>query len=108
MTVSDITFGYGAVWLRCLGASVLVAALSMGPIVPARADAAPPAGAASLDDVAQMDLFNRPASARLDHTLDAVRKRFGHNAIRRGAGGTLRDLDWRGDDLRSVSVDDDR
>ena len=65
-------------------------------------------GVASLDDVAQMDLFSRPASARLDHTLDAVRKRFGHKAIRRGAGGALRDLDWRGDDLRSISVDDDR
>jgi hypothetical protein len=45
MTVCDITFGYGAAWLRCVGASVLVAALWMGPIVPARADAAPPAGA---------------------------------------------------------------
>ncbi|TMF15278.1 MAG: DNA polymerase IV [Chloroflexi bacterium] len=59
-------------------------------------------GVAGLEDVAQMDLFTRPASARLDHTLDAVRKRFGHNAIRRGAGATLRDLDWRGDDLARV------
>ena len=65
-------------------------------------------GVAGLEDVAQMDLFTRPASARLDHTLDAVRKRFGHNAIRRGAGATLRDLDWRGDDLRSISADDDK
>ena len=65
-------------------------------------------GVAGLEDVAQMDLFTRPASARLDHTLDAVRKRFGHNAIRRGAGATLRDLDWRGDDLRSISTDDDK
>jgi len=65
-------------------------------------------GVAGLEDVAQMDLFTRPASARLDHTLDAVRKRFGHNAIRRGAGAALRDLDWRGDDLRSISTDDDK
>ena len=65
-------------------------------------------GVAGLEDVAQMDLFTRPASARLDHTLDAVRKRFGHNAIRRGASATLRDLDWRGDDLRSISTDDDK
>ena len=65
-------------------------------------------GVAGLEDVAQMDLFTRPASARLDHTLDAVRKRFGHNAIRRGAGATLRDLDWRGDDLRSMGADDDK
>ena len=65
-------------------------------------------GVAGLEDVAQMDLFTRSASARLDHTLDAVRKRFGHNAIRRGAGATLRDLDWRGDDLRSISTDDDK
>jgi DNA polymerase IV len=62
-------------------------------------------GVTSLDDVSQMDLFSRPASACLDHTLDAVRKRFGHKAIQRGAGGVLRDLDWRGDDLRTISRD---
>jgi hypothetical protein len=32
-------------WLRRVGVAVLVAALSVGPIAPARADAQPPAGA---------------------------------------------------------------
>ncbi|MFN2582011.1 MAG: DNA polymerase IV [Candidatus Dormibacteria bacterium] len=64
-------------------------------------------GVSALDDASQMDLFARPAESRLDHTLDAVRQRYGKNAIHRGAAADLRDLDWRADDLRSVSTDEE-
>jgi hypothetical protein len=43
MKISDITFEQA--WLRCVGASILVAALSVGPIAAALADPAPLAGA---------------------------------------------------------------
>jgi DNA polymerase-4 len=58
-------------------------------------------GVSSLEEAAQLDLFTRPIGERLDRTMDALRARFGAGAIRRGAGSDLRDLDWRGDDLRS-------
>jgi hypothetical protein len=45
MKLSDVTFGPGAAWRCCLGWLLLIAALVGGPIVPAHADAAPPAGA---------------------------------------------------------------
>ena len=64
-------------------------------------------GVSGLEDASQLDLFSAPKQGRLDHTLDSLRARFGSNAIRRGAGGVLRDMDWRSDDLRSVSTDDD-
>ena len=51
-------------------------------------------------DRQELDLFDRPAVDRIDHTLDALRERFGRDAIRRGTGEGLHDLDWRGDDLR--------
>jgi DNA polymerase-4 len=57
-------------------------------------------GVSGLADAPQLDLFDRPAVDRIDHTLDALRERFGHDAIRRGTGEGLHDLDWRGDDLR--------
>ena len=57
-------------------------------------------GVSGLADAPQLDLFDRPANDRIDHTLDQLRERFGHDAIRRGAGEGLHDLDWRGDDLR--------
>ncbi|TMB50486.1 MAG: DNA polymerase IV [Chloroflexi bacterium] len=60
-------------------------------------------GVSSLEEAAQLDLFTRPNAERLDRTMDALRARFGSAAIRRGAGRDLRDLDWRGDDLRSPS-----
>ena len=63
-------------------------------------------GVSSLEEASQLDLFTAPQQDRLDHTLDSLRARFGSNAIRRGAGGVLRDMDWRSDDLRSVSTDD--
>ena len=62
-------------------------------------------GVSALDDASQLDLFTRSEESRLDHTLDKLRERFGRNAIHRGAEHGLRDLDWRGDDLRSVSSD---
>jgi DNA polymerase-4 len=57
-------------------------------------------GVSGLADAPQLDLFDRPAVDRIDHTLDALRERFGRDAIRRGTGDGLHDLDWRGDDLR--------
>jgi DNA polymerase IV len=57
-------------------------------------------GVSGLADAPQLDLFDRPAIDRIDHTLDRLRERFGHAAIRRGTGDGLHDLDWRGDDLR--------
>ena len=57
-------------------------------------------GVSGLADAPQLDLFDRPAVDRIDHTLDALRERFGRDAIRRGTGEGLHDLDWRGDDLR--------
>jgi DNA polymerase-4 len=57
-------------------------------------------GVTGLEDAPQLDLFARPANDRIDRTLDSLRERFGHGAIRRGTGEGLHDLDWRGDDLR--------
>ena len=57
-------------------------------------------GVSGLADAPQLDLFDRPAVDRIDHTLDLLRERFGRDAIRRGTGDGLHDLDWRGDDLR--------
>jgi DNA polymerase-4 len=53
-------------------------------------------GVSGLADAPQLDLFDRPAVDRIDHTLDALRERFGRD----GTGDGLHDLDWRGDDLR--------
>ena len=63
-------------------------------------------GVSSLEDAAQLDLFDTPAQhrdERLDRVLDQLRSRFGEAAVHRGAtAGSLRDLDFRGDDLRSL------
>ena len=61
-------------------------------------------GVSGLGERSQLDLFTKSKQARLDDTMDALRARFGRKAIRRGAGQGLRDLDWRGDDLRSISA----
>jgi hypothetical protein len=45
MTVSEISSGNGAAWLRRTGVAALVAALTVGPIPLASADTAPPPGA---------------------------------------------------------------
>ncbi|HEX6539102.1 MAG TPA: DNA polymerase IV [Candidatus Dormibacteraeota bacterium] len=63
-------------------------------------------GVAGLEEASQLNLFTAPREGRIDHTLDSLRARFGTNAIRRGVAGGLRDMDWRADDLRSVSSDD--
>lgn len=57
-------------------------------------------GVSGLEDAPQLDLFAQPANDRIDRTLDSLRRRFGQDAIRRGTGEGLHDLDWRGDDLR--------
>ena len=57
-------------------------------------------GVTGLESAPQLDLFSQPANDRIDRTLDRLRARFGQDAIRRGTGEGLRDLDWRGDDLR--------
>jgi DNA polymerase-4 len=52
---------------------------------------------------AQLDLFDpagAPRDTRLDHTLDTLRERFGEAAPKRGGARPLRDLDFRGEDLR--------
>jgi DNA polymerase-4 len=57
-------------------------------------------GVTGLEEAPQLDLFAQPATDRIDRTLDSLRARFGQDAIRRGTGEGLHDLDWRGDDLR--------
>jgi DNA polymerase-4 len=64
-------------------------------------------GVTGLEDQKQLDLFARRQDVPLDHTLDTLRRRFGPRAIRRGAATSLRDLDWRGDDLRTIAADPD-
>jgi DNA polymerase-4 len=66
-------------------------------------------GVSSLEDAAQLDLFAAPSGerdSRVDHVLDSLRERFGDGAVRRGARQpALRDMDWRGDDLRALGRD---
>jgi DNA polymerase-4 len=60
-------------------------------------------GTSSLADAGQLDLRDPEVEkeSRLDRVLDDLHRRFGDRAPRRGASGpALRDLDWRGDDLR--------
>ena len=60
-------------------------------------------GMTMLDDAAQLDLFSRGKDTALDTTLDSLRKRFGANAIQRGTGEGLRDMDWRSEDMRALT-----
>ncbi len=67
-------------------------------------------GVSGIVDAAQLDLFDAagaPRDTRLDHTLDALRERFGKAAPRRGGAPALRDLDFRGEDLRADGEGDD-
>jgi DNA polymerase IV len=67
-------------------------------------------GVSGIADAAQLDLFDAagaPRDTRLDHTLDALRERFGKAAPRRGGAPALRDLDFRGEDLRADGERDD-
>jgi len=60
-------------------------------------------GASALGDAGQLDLLDPEVEreSRLDRVLDDLHRRFGDRAPRRGAvAPRLRDLDWRGDDLR--------
>jgi DNA polymerase-4 len=60
-------------------------------------------GVCGIVEAAQLDLFDggpAPRDTRLDHTLDALRDRFGDAAPHRGVAPALRDLDFRGEDLR--------
>ena len=61
-------------------------------------------GIHNLEAVSQLDLFGARTTRRdrvLDATLDALRRRFGPEALRRGAATSgLRDLDWHHEDLR--------
>jgi DNA polymerase-4 len=60
-------------------------------------------GTSSLADAGQLDLLDPVVEreSRLDRALDDLRRRFGDSAPHRGASApALRDLDWRGDDLR--------
>ena len=60
-------------------------------------------GVSGITDGSQLDLFDgvNAKQHKLDETLDALRERFGDAAIRRGAAAqSLRDLDFRGEDLR--------
>ncbi len=73
-------------------------------------------GMSGFDDSAQLDLFSDARAvtepgrdARIDRTLDSLRERFGSNALKRGsaAGENLRDLDFRGEDLRRALTSED-
>ncbi len=60
-------------------------------------------GVSGIIDAAQLDLFKTVGSPRdeqIDQTLDVLRDRFGEAAPHRGATPALRDLDFRGEDLR--------
>ena len=65
-------------------------------------------GVSGVIDAAQLDLFDAdgaPRDTRLDHTLDTLRERFGNAAPKRGGAPALRDLDFRGEDLRTGEED---
>ena len=65
-------------------------------------------GVSGIVDAAQLDLFDAagaPRDTRLDHALDALRDRFGAAAPQRGGAPALRDLDFRGEDLRTDEGD---
>jgi DNA polymerase-4 len=64
-------------------------------------------GMSQLEEAAQLALFDpgTERDARLDRTLDELRRRFGPHAAHRGPAPALRDLDSRGDDLRRLARD---
>jgi len=78
MKVSDITFGHGAVWLRCVGWFLLVAVCSAGPIAAARADAAVPAVAPAEASVTAwaMHWFTEMQAGRTDRSRYAAAYRI--------------------------------
>ncbi|MDQ6856703.1 MAG: DNA polymerase IV, partial [Candidatus Dormibacteraeota bacterium] len=65
-------------------------------------------GVSGVIDASQLDLFDAggaPRDTRLDRTLDSLRQRFGNAAPKRGGAPALRDLDFRGEDLRTGEED---
>ena len=64
-------------------------------------------GGTGLEAAGQLSLLD-PVGRRettLDQALDGLRHRFGENVVRRGADRGLRDLDFRGDDLRTLGAE---
>jgi hypothetical protein len=70
MTVFDFSSGHGTAWSRLVGVAVLVAALSVGPVAPACADAQPPAGAPTEASVSAwaMQWFKEMQAGRTDRS----------------------------------------
>jgi hypothetical protein len=70
MTASDFSSGHEAAWLRRAGVAVLVAALSVGPIAPARADAQSQVGAPTEASVTTwaMQWFEEMQAGRTDRS----------------------------------------
>lgn len=70
MKVSGKTFGHGAMWLRLFSVSVLAAALSIDPVVPARVDAASAARAPTEASVTAfaMHWFTEMQAGRTDRS----------------------------------------
>jgi DNA polymerase-4 len=63
-------------------------------------------GLSNLQEAPQLELFGSQAKgAKLDFVLDEIRDRFGPQAARRGAAGSLHDRDFRGEDLRRPGGD---
>ena len=61
-------------------------------------------GVSGVVEASQLDLFEGgplPRDERVDRALDTLRDRFGNAAPRRGGAPALRDLDFRGEDLRA-------
>ena len=60
-------------------------------------------GLSMIEERSQLDLFSpQTTDAIVDHTMDSLRARFGNEAVRRGVDGGLRDMDFRGEDLRNL------
>jgi len=70
MKVSDTTSGEGAAWLRHLGLLILFAALAIGHVASARADAAPPAGVPTEDGMRAFALqwYAQMQAGKIDRT----------------------------------------
>jgi nucleotidyltransferase/DNA polymerase involved in DNA repair len=59
-------------------------------------------GVTGIEPAAQLDLFDTRSDARVDRAIDALRAKFGSTSVQRGMSRELRDLDFRGDDLRKL------
>jgi hypothetical protein len=70
MKVSDTTSGEGATWLRHLGLLILFAALAIGHVAAAGADATPPAGVPTEDGMRAFALqwYTQMQAGKIDRT----------------------------------------